>query len=65
MRFAVTARADGRKPVLLEVREAVEELRVLCRLGHDVKAFGSFNACYSGRTHWPGDVQARRAYAAR
>ena len=27
-----------------ELREAVEDLKVLCRLGHDVKAFASFNA---------------------
>ena len=45
LRLVVRANARRDKaPVLLEVREAVEELKVLCRLGHDVKAFGSFNA---------------------
>ena len=43
----LVVRVNGRRdkaPVLLEVREAVEDLKVLCRLGHDVKAFASFNA---------------------
>ena len=45
LRLVVRANARRDKaPVLLEVREAVEELKVLCRLGHDVKAFASFNA---------------------
>ena len=45
LRLVVRANARREKaPVLLELREAVEELKVLCRLGHDVKAFGSFNA---------------------
>ena len=37
------ARRDKR-PVLLEVREEVEQLKVLLRLGHDVKAFPNFNS---------------------
>ena len=45
LRLVVRANARRDKaPVLLEVREAVEELKVLCRLGHDVQAFASFNA---------------------
>ena len=45
LRLVVRANARRDKaPVLLEVREAVEDLKVLCRLGHDVKAFASFNA---------------------
>jgi hypothetical protein len=45
LRLVVRANARRDKaPVLLELREAVEDLKVLCRLGHDVKAFGSFNA---------------------
>jgi len=45
LRLVVRANARRDKaPVLLEVREAVEELKVLCRLGHDVKAFASFGA---------------------
>jgi hypothetical protein len=30
--------------VLLEVREQVEELKVLLRLGNDLRAFASFNS---------------------
>ena len=45
LRLVVRANARREKaPVLLELREVVEELKVLCRLGHDVKAFLSFNA---------------------
>jgi hypothetical protein len=39
LRLVVRANARREKaPVLLELREAVEELTVLCRLGHDVDA---------------------------
>ena len=45
LRLVVRANARRAKaPVLLELREAVEDLKVLCRLGHDVKAFSSFDA---------------------
>jgi hypothetical protein len=40
-------RANARRdktPVLLEVREQVEELKVLLRLGQDVKAFANFHS---------------------
>jgi hypothetical protein len=40
-------RANARRdktPVLLELREELEELKVLLRLGHDVKAVANFNA---------------------
>ena len=40
-------RANARRdktPVLLELREELEELKVLLRLGHDVKAFANFNS---------------------
>ena len=37
------ARRDKR-PVLFEVREEVEQLKVLLRLGYDVKAFPNFNS---------------------
>ena len=37
------ARAD-RVALLLEVREEIEELKVLIRLCHDVKAFPNFNS---------------------
>jgi hypothetical protein len=44
LRLVVRANAPRDKaPILLEVREAVEELTVLCRLGHDVKAFAAFH----------------------
>ena len=33
-----------RAPVPLEMREEVEELKILLRLCHDAKAFASFNA---------------------
>jgi hypothetical protein len=39
LRLVVRANARREKvPVLLELREAVEDLKVLCRLGHDVEA---------------------------
>jgi hypothetical protein len=39
LRLVVRANARREKvPVLLELREAVEELKVLRRLGHDVEA---------------------------
>jgi hypothetical protein len=45
LRLVVRANARREKaPVLLELREAVEELKVLCRLGNDTKAFPSFGA---------------------
>ena len=45
LRLVVRANARRDKvPVLLEIREQVEDLKVLCRLGHDAKAFASFNA---------------------
>jgi hypothetical protein len=40
-------RANARRekvPVLLELREELEELSVLLRLGQDVKAFANFQA---------------------
>jgi hypothetical protein len=40
-------RANARRdkaPVLLEIREEVEELKVLLRLCHDAKAFPNFNS---------------------
>jgi hypothetical protein len=43
----LVVRANARRdkgPVLLELREALEELKVLLRLGQDVKAFANFNA---------------------
>lgn len=44
LRLVVRANARRDKaPVLLEVRETVEELKVLLRLGHDSKAFPNFN----------------------
>jgi 23S rRNA-intervening sequence protein len=45
LRLIVRANARRDKPpVLLEVREEVEELKVLLRLCHDVKAFANFNS---------------------
>jgi hypothetical protein len=39
LRLVVQANARWEKaPVLLELREGVKELKVLCRLGHDVEA---------------------------
>jgi hypothetical protein len=43
----LVVRANARRdktPVLLEVREQVEELKVLLRLGQDVKAFANFHS---------------------
>src|SRR5436309_651615 len=43
----LVVRANARRdkaPVLLEVREELEQLKVVLRLGHDVKAFPNFNA---------------------
>jgi len=45
LRLIVRANARHDKaPLLLEMREELEELKVLLRLGHDVKAFGNFNS---------------------
>jgi hypothetical protein len=45
LKLIVRANARGDKaPVLLELREELEELKVLLRLGHDVKAFANFNS---------------------
>ena len=41
------ARSD-KAPVLLEIREEVEELKVLLRLCHDAKAFANFNSFEQG-----------------
>src|SRR5262245_11661588 len=43
----LVVRANARRdkaPVLLEVREELEQLKVVLRLGHDVKAFPNFKA---------------------
>lgn len=43
----LVVRANSRRdrvPVLLELREELEELKVLLRLGHDVKGFSNFNS---------------------
>ncbi len=40
-------RANSRRdktPVLVEIREEIEELKVLVRLGHDAKAFANANS---------------------
>ena len=37
-------RARDKAPVLLEIREEVEELKVLLRLCHDAKVFANFNS---------------------
>jgi hypothetical protein len=45
LRLIVRANARTDKaPVLLEIREEAEELKVLLRLCHDAKAFASFNS---------------------
>ena len=45
LRLIVRANARWDKaPVLLEIREEVEELKVLLRLCHDAKGFASFNS---------------------
>jgi hypothetical protein len=45
LRLVVRANARrARGPVLLELREEMEELKVLLRLCHDAKAFANFNA---------------------
>ena len=45
LKLIVRANARHDKaPVLLEVREEVEQLKVVLRLGQDVKAFPNFNA---------------------
>jgi hypothetical protein len=45
LRLIVRANARHEKaPLLLEIREELEELKVLLRLGHDVKAFGNFKS---------------------
>src|SRR2546430_5433642 len=43
----LVVRANARRdkaPVLLQLREELEELKVVLRLGHDVKAFPNFNS---------------------
>ena len=45
LRLVVRANAQGdKRRALLALREELEELKVLVRLGHDVKAFASFNS---------------------
>jgi hypothetical protein len=45
LRLVVRANAQrDKRAVLLEIREELEELKVLLRLGHDAKAFPSFNS---------------------
>jgi len=45
LKLVVRANARSEKlPVLLELREELEELKVLLRLGHDVKAFANFHS---------------------
>jgi hypothetical protein len=45
LKLVVRANARREKTtVLLELREVLEELKVLLRLGQEVKAFGNFNA---------------------
>lgn len=45
LRLVVRANARQEKaPVLLRLREEVEELKVLLRLGHDAKAFANFSS---------------------
>jgi len=45
LKLIVRANARRNKvPVLLELREELEELKVLLRLGQDVKAFPNFNS---------------------
>lgn len=51
-------RANARRdkaPLLLDVREEVEQLKVVLRLSQDVKAFSSFGAVNSG---WVGATNA-------
>src|SRR5262249_47653603 len=45
--LTLVVRANGRRdktPVLLQLREELEELKVLVRLGQDVKAFPTFKS---------------------
>jgi len=45
LRLIVGANARHEKaPLLLEIREELEALKVLLRLGHDIKAFANFNS---------------------
>lgn len=45
LKLVVRANARSEKlPVLLELREELEELKVLLRLGQDVKAFATFRS---------------------
>lgn len=45
LKLVVRANARGDKAsVLLEIREQLEELKVLLRLGHDSKVFANFNS---------------------
>jgi hypothetical protein len=49
LKLIVRANARGDKaPVLLEIREEVEELKVLLRLCHDAKGFPNFNSFEHG-----------------
>jgi hypothetical protein len=54
-------RANARRdkaPVLLELREEMEELKVLLRLCHDAKAFANFNSFEHAVTHQPSVPQS-------
>ncbi len=45
LKLVVRANARrGKAPVLLQLREELEELKVVLRLGQDVKAFPNFNS---------------------
>ncbi|MFT5041155.1 MAG: hypothetical protein ACI8TX_002127 [Hyphomicrobiaceae bacterium] len=63
----LVVRANARRdkaPILLEVREQVEELKVLLRLGQDVKAFANFysfeHACAIRRARLAAAVEDYR-----
>jgi len=50
----LVVRANARRdkaPVLLQLREELEELKVLLRLGQDVKAFANFTSFEHAITH--------------
>jgi len=50
----LVVRANARRdkaPVLLQLREELEELKVLLRLGQDVKAFANFKSFEHAITH--------------
>lgn len=53
LRLVVRANARrDRAPVLLELREELEELKVLLRLGQDVKAFVNFTPLSMPSPRW-------------